>query len=69
MRERDHNMPNISGVESELDGIQTAITVDLCGDIEELRVRVGQVRQAIESLRIPAYIAAISLAAIAFRLS
>ncbi|MFS0849314.1 hypothetical protein AB3M93_07585 [Novosphingobium panipatense] len=53
---------------SELEGIQRAIEGDLCGDIEELRVRVGEVRAAVGSLVIPAYLSAFALIAIAYRL-
>ncbi|MCJ2186465.1 hypothetical protein [Novosphingobium beihaiensis] len=53
---------------SELEGIQRAIEADLCGDIGELRVRVGQLRAAVGSLVIPVYLSAFALSAIAYRL-
>lgn len=50
----------------ELDEIKTAITLDLCSEIEETRSRISGVTSAVGGLVLPAYIAAISLAVIAF---
>lgn len=50
----------------ELDEIKTAITVDLCSEIEEIRSRISGVTNAVGGLVLPAYAAAISLGIIAY---
>ena len=57
-----------TSLSTELDDLRTAITLDLCSEIEETRARISGVSSAISGLTLPAYIGAVSLAIIAFKL-
>lgn len=52
----------------EFDELKTAITLDLCSEIEETRARISGITNAIGGLVFPAYMAAVSLAVIAYEL-
>jgi hypothetical protein len=58
-----------SPITSEIEELRTAITLDLCSEIEETRARIGGIVSAIGDLILPAYIAAVSLAVIAYQLA